>query len=104
MIDKTFHDVRIEQMVALHCLQLREDRFQKAKEIRLRKLKNKIKTMPEIDLQGYVSEADKGFKNKAEKRKARKQQKYLTKRQAKLKKLKNDDSHWSGLESWGWLV
>ena len=50
-------------MVELHSLQLREDRFQKEIEIRLRKLKNKVRTMPEIDLQGFVSEAE-GFKTK----------------------------------------
>ena len=96
MIDKTFHDFRIEQMVALHCLQLREDRFQKAKEIRLRKLKNKIRTMPEIDLQGFVSEAE-GFKNKREKRKTRKSQKYLSPRDKKIKLLKTTQQ-WQGLE------
>ena len=73
MTEKTFADFRCDQMVASHSLQLREDRYQRNKQIRVnKKLKNKIRIMPEIDLQGFVSEADKGFKpEKKSKRKKR---------------------------------
>ena len=62
MTERTFADFRCDQMVALHSLQIREDRFQRNKQIRLKKVRNKVKTMPEIDLQGFVSKADKVFK------------------------------------------
>jgi len=106
MTEKTFADFRCDQMVALHYLQLREERFLRDKEIRLRKLKNKVRTMPEIDLQGFVSEAE-GFKNKSEKRKAKKTQKYLSPRDQKIKKLRSRPLHWQGLEQFQyhqWLV
>ena len=42
MTDKTFADFRCDQMLAIYSLQLGEERFQKEKEIRLKKLKNKV--------------------------------------------------------------
>ena len=57
MTERTFADFRCDQMVAVHSLQLREDRFQRNKQIRVKKVRNKVTTMPEIDLQGFVSEA-----------------------------------------------
>ena len=104
MTEKTFADFRCDQMVALYYLQLREERFQRDKEIKLRKLKNKVRTMPEFDLQGFVSEADKGFKPER-KSKRKKRSKYMTDWQLKVKKLRDSGgTHWPGLQSFNWVV
>ena len=100
MTDKTFADFRCDQMLAIYYLQLGEERFQKEKEIRLKKLKNKVRINPKMDTHNlWFGEAE-GFKNKSEKRKARKSQKYLSAREEKIKKLKNKPLHWQGLEAY----
>ena len=104
MTERTFADFRCDQMVALQSLQLREDRFQRNKQIRVKKVRNKVTTMPEIDLQGFVSEADKGFKPE-KKSKKQKRSKYMTAWQMKVKKLRDSGgTHWPGLESFNWVI
>lgn len=79
MTEKTFADFRCDQVMALHSLELREERAARDKEIRLNKFKNKVRINPKIDLDNMLFGEAEGFKNKADKRKARKQSKYKTK-------------------------
>ncbi len=95
MTDKTFSDFRCDQMLSVHSLQLREARFQKEKEVRLRKLKNKVRTMPEIDLQGFVSEAEGSKKRDTLKRMSNAYAK--KKREKKISKLLANPDHWKFL-------
>lgn len=97
MIEKTFADFRCDQMLALHCLGLREERFNREKEIRLRRLKNKITINPKIDIDNLLFGESDGFKNKSEKRKKRKERKYLEPRARKLRDLRARPSSWEGL-------
>ncbi len=96
MTKKTFADFRIDQIMALYSLQLREERNQRDKQIRVdKKLKNKVTTMPEIDLQGFVSEAEGSKKKDTLKRMSNAYAK--RKREKKIAKLIANKSHWEFL-------
>ena len=48
-------------------------------------------------LENLVAEAQ-GFKDLVKRRRKKKKEKFLTDREAKIQKLKRNDSHWKGLE------
>ena len=48
-------------------------------------------------LENLVAEAH-GFKDAVKRRRKKKKEKFLTDREAKIQKLKRNDSHWKGLE------